>query len=162
MGAWKRRRYSRYSRRCETLAVALVRRSLVPCASRGVSQNINLRLQIISCVYVYYIPIYIYRMRVFTRRDNFSLDFSFPARTRTIEFSKRILLCKFLYKGDNRPVDPVKIATVVTNISRKGYFPFQKSTSGCIDHYERSRNGISGGSGPLILVDPIFHRVLYF
>lgn len=67
-------------------------------------------------------------MRVFTRRDNFSLDFSFPARTRAIEFSKRILLCKFLYKGDNRPVDPVKIATVVTNISRKGYFPFQKSS----------------------------------
>lgn len=54
----------RYSRRCETLAVALVRRSLVPCASRGVSQNINLRLQIISCTCV----------SVFTRRDNFSLD----------------------------------------------------------------------------------------
>lgn len=48
----------------ETLAVALVRRSLVPCASRGVSQNINLRLQIISCTCV----------SVFTRRDNFSLD----------------------------------------------------------------------------------------
>lgn len=161
-GAWKRRRYSRYSRRCETLAVALVR-SLVPCASRGVSQNINLRLQIISCIYMYMYRVHTY---IYTYRDATIFRWSFLSplassdRVRAV-FSERILLsfASFFTRGDDdRSMD----RTLKSMVLLEQDIFLSRTRLRNVPSTARDLVVVVAGSSPLILVDPIFHRVLYF